>query len=46
MILGTGYGLRFSLLFKFLKSLMKLTRCLLGLGCAKDGHPQSESFDH
>ena len=34
-MLGIGYGLRFSCLFRFLKSLIKLIQFYLGLGCAE-----------
>ena len=43
-IFGIGYGFLFNCLFRFLKSLGKRTRFYLGLGCAKDGAPHSESF--
>ena len=43
-IFGIGYCFWFNCLFKFLNSLRKYTRFDLGLGCAKDGAPHSESF--
>ena len=43
-ILGIGYGYCFNCLFKFLKSIRKLTRLDLGLGRAKYGAPHSVSF--
>ena len=39
-----GYDFCFNCLFRFLKILRKLTRFDLGLDCAKDGAPHSESF--
>ena len=44
-ILGIGYGLRFNYLFRFLKSLRKSTRFVLGLVYENYGAPHSESFD-
>ena len=44
LVLCIGYGLRFNFIFKFLKSLIKRNRFVLGLGCAKDGAPHSGSF--
>ena len=44
MTLIIGCGLRFKCLFEILKSLRKCTRLVLGLVCAKDGSPHSESF--
>ena len=43
-IFGTGYGLGFNYLFRFIKSLRKRTWFVLGLSCAKDGDTHTESF--
>ena len=43
-ILGTGCGLCFNCLFRFLKSLRKPTWFYLGLGYSKDGATHSESL--
>ena len=43
LILGLVYGLRFICLFKYIKSLIKCTLFVLGLGCTKYGSPHSES---
>ena len=40
-----GYCFHFNCFFRFLKSLRKITRFDLGLGCEKYGAPYSESFD-
>ena len=44
LVLGIGYYQRFNWLFRFLKSLRKLTWFDLYLGCAKDGVPHYKSF--
>ena len=43
-IFDIWYGFCYNCLFWFIKSLKKHTQFDLGLGCAKDGDPHSESF--
>ena len=44
LIFGIGSSFHFNCLFRFLKSLRKIARFDLGLGCVKDRNPHSESF--